>query len=88
MCNPFFSEFRAILAANVFQLVCYIANLFTTEAVARRLNLIGIFLTIAGGELQGGMICFVMETCKSGLLGQGLLSSSNSNYAWHAGPVL
>ncbi len=33
MCNPFFYEFRVILSANVFQFVCYIANLFTTEAV-------------------------------------------------------
>ncbi len=69
----------------------------------RGLTRIGIFLTLAGGEGQGGMICFVMESCKSGLLGQGLLScesmpiraackknlhSSNSNYAWHARPVL
>ncbi len=33
MCDPFFYEFRVILSAKVFQLVCYIANLFTTEAV-------------------------------------------------------
>ncbi len=32
ICNPFFYEFRLTLSTNVFQLVCYIANLFTTEA--------------------------------------------------------
>jgi hypothetical protein len=31
--KPFFYEFRVILSANVFQLVCNIATLFTTEAV-------------------------------------------------------
>jgi hypothetical protein len=31
MCNPFFHEFRDFSSANGFQLVCYIATLFTTE---------------------------------------------------------
>ncbi len=57
MCNPFFYEFQVILSSNVFQPVCNIANLFTTEAVDYRgLTLIGIFLTLAGGERQGRMI--------------------------------
>jgi hypothetical protein len=38
------------------------------------LALIGIFLTLEGGERQGGMNFFVMEACKIGLLWQGLLS--------------
>jgi hypothetical protein len=53
--------------------------------------------------MAGGHDFFVMEACKSRLLGQGLLScesmpipaagqknlhSSSSNYAWHAGPGL
>jgi hypothetical protein len=38
------------------------------------LTIIGIFLTLAGGEQQEVMICFVMAAYKSGLLGQGLLS--------------
>jgi hypothetical protein len=31
--------------------------------------LIGIFLNLAEGKRQGGKICFVMEACKSVLLG-------------------
>jgi hypothetical protein len=38
MCNPFFYKFRVILSANLFQLVCCIANLFTTEAVDERVD--------------------------------------------------
>ncbi len=39
MCNYsilFFPEFRVIPSANVFQLVCYTATLFTTEAECYR----------------------------------------------------
>jgi hypothetical protein len=32
-CNPFFHKFRVIPPANRFQLVCYTANLCTTEDV-------------------------------------------------------
>ncbi len=32
MCNPSFHEFQVIPSANGFQLVCYTATLFTTEA--------------------------------------------------------
>jgi hypothetical protein len=33
MCDPFFHEFQVIPSANGFQLVCYTATSFTTEAV-------------------------------------------------------
>jgi hypothetical protein len=32
MCDPFFHEFRVILSANGFLLVCYTVNLFTSSA--------------------------------------------------------
>jgi hypothetical protein len=39
LCNPSFHEFRVIPSANEFQLVCYTATLFTTEAECKRVNL-------------------------------------------------
>ncbi len=38
MCSPFFHEFQVIPSANGFQLVCYTASLFTTEAVCERVD--------------------------------------------------
>jgi hypothetical protein len=38
LCNPSFHEFKVILSANEFQLVCYTATLFTTEAECKRVN--------------------------------------------------
>jgi hypothetical protein len=48
--------------------------LFHRRAVCSGLTLIGILLTLAGGEGQGAMFYFVMEACKSRLLGQRPLS--------------
>ncbi len=56
MCNPFFYELWVIPSANVFQLVCYIATLCTTKAVDKRVDLICVLLTLAGGEGQGTML--------------------------------
>jgi hypothetical protein len=54
MFDPFLNEFRVILSANVFKLVCYTATILTTEAVGYRgLTLIGVLLTIAAGERRG-----------------------------------
>jgi hypothetical protein len=64
--------------ANLLKFVCYTATIFTTELMARWLTLIGVLLSLVGGERQeGGMICLVMEACKDmlhRLLGQGWLS--------------
>jgi hypothetical protein len=38
MCNKFFYEFRVILSTSVFQLVCFTATIFTTEAVDQRVD--------------------------------------------------
>jgi hypothetical protein len=56
MFNPFFYEFRVIPSATVFQLACYTATTCTTKAVDKKVDLIGILLTLAGGEGQGAML--------------------------------
>jgi hypothetical protein len=38
MCNPFFYELQVFPSANVFQLVCYTATIFTTKAVDEMVN--------------------------------------------------
>jgi len=38
MFDPFFHEFRVVPSASRIQLVCYIAILFTTEAVCQRVD--------------------------------------------------
>jgi hypothetical protein len=72
---PFFHEFRVTTPSkNGFQVVCYTATLFTTEAIASGLTLIGVLLTLAAGEGQWAMFYLVMEACKSRLLGQRTLN--------------
>jgi hypothetical protein len=41
-------------SANVLKLVCYTETIFTTELMARWLTLIGVLLSLAGGEGREG----------------------------------
>jgi hypothetical protein len=69
----------------VFPLVCYIATLFSTETVYQKVALIGLFLILAGGERKAGMIYFVMEAYKCGLLGAlGRVCLAASQCQFHA----
>jgi hypothetical protein len=38
MCNKFFDEIRVFLSANVFQLICHTANIFTPDAVDKKVD--------------------------------------------------
>jgi hypothetical protein len=58
MCYPFFYEFQVISSAKMFQLVCNTAIICTTKAVDKRVDLIGVLLTLAGGEGQEGAMLF------------------------------
>jgi hypothetical protein len=63
MCNSFFYEFRVFLSVKVFKLVCCTAATYTTEAKGW-LTLIGVLLSLAGGEGGGGaMVCLVVADC-------------------------
>jgi hypothetical protein len=74
MCNPFFHEFRVIPPAYGFQLFCYTSTHSPQRLYASRLTLIGVLLTVAGGERLEDMFYLATEACKSRLLGQRLLS--------------
>jgi hypothetical protein len=53
MFDPFLNEFRVILSANMYRLVCYTATILTTEAVGRGLTQFGVLLTLAAREGRG-----------------------------------
>jgi len=79
MCNPIFNEFRVIPWGKY--VPTRSANIFTTVAVGYSgSTLIGILLTIAGGEGRvRGFHAYVMEAEKDGLVRQGLLSFEPSH---------
>jgi hypothetical protein len=54
MCNPFFYEFQVVPSLNVFKLVCCTVTMYTTDAEAGGLALIGVLISLAGGKGHAG----------------------------------